>query len=198
MNWDDIKEPTERQKLDINAAVCRVIKAAVQNNGYGDQLCILFDIAEGEHSGYYNEEFNLNQNADKKWKGIIRLWLPKNDGTEQDEWSKRTLKGMATAFERSNPGYVWNWDEASLKNKLIGILYRNEEWEYNGKTGWRKRPFRAISIDSVREGSFSIPKEKPLKNKSTGYGDYSSGSYGGYSETTNFGVIEEDDDELPF
>ena len=199
MNWDDIKEPVERKKLNIDAAVVRIIKAAVQNNGYGDQLCIVYDIAEGEYSGYYADEFNQNTFANKKWKGVLRLWLPKNDGTEKDEWSKRTLKGFATSVEKSNPGYVWNWDENSLKNKLLGVLYRNEEWEYEGKTGWAKRPFRAISIDSVREGSFDIPREKPLQNKTAGgIGDYSSSSYGSYSEPTNYGVVEEEDEDLPF
>lgn len=199
MNWDDIKEPVERQKLNIDAAVCRIIKAAVQNNSYGDQLCIVYDIAEGEYSGYYQEEFNQNTFANKKWKGVLRLWLPKNDGSEKDEWSKRTLKGFTTSIEKSNPGYVWNWDENSLKNKLIGVLYRDEAWEYEGKTGWAKRPFRAISIDSVREGNFDIPKAKSLQNKSTGgYGDYSTGSYGSYSDTTNYAVVEDEDSELPF
>ena len=108
-----------------------------------------------------------NPGEEKRWKGVLRMWLPKEDGSEQDEWSKRSLKGMATAFEKSNPGYTWNWDERSLAGKYIGIIYRNEEWEYNGKTGWSKRPFRCTSIDKVREGAVKAPKDKPLKNKTT-------------------------------
>lgn len=190
-NWNEIKEPTERKTLDVTAAVCGIKKAVVQEDDFGAKLCIVFDIAEGEYAGYYQTEFDNNQFENKKWKGVLRLWLPKNDGSEQDEWTKRTLKGFTTAIERSNPGYTWNWDEKSLASKWIGILYRNEEWEYNGKHGWAKRPFRAISIDSVREGSFKAPKEKPLKNKSYD-------TYGSYSEPTNYAVVEEEDDMLPF
>lgn len=189
-NWNEIKEPTERRELDIVAAVAGIKKAVVQEDDYGAKLCIVFDIAEGEYAGYYQEAFDRSTFEDKKWKGVLRLWLPKNDGSEQDEWTKRTLKGFTTAIEKSNPGYVWNWDEKSLASKYIGILYRNEEWEFNGKTGWAKRPFRAISIDSVREGSFKAPKDKPLKNKST--------DYGSYSEPTNYAVVEDDDNDLPF
>jgi hypothetical protein len=78
--------------------------------------------------------------------------------------------------------------------KTVGILFRNEEWKYNGKTGWTKRPYRAISIDSVREGSFKAPKDKPLKNKTTDFG-FAPGSY---TEVTNYGVVEDPDDGLPF
>lgn len=191
MNWNEVKEPTERRTLNIAAAVCGIKKAVVQEDDFGAKLCILFDIAEGDFAGYYQEEYERNTFENKKWKGVLRLWLPKNDGSEQDEWTNRTLKGFTTAIEKSNPGYTWNWDEKSLASKYIGVLFRNEEWEYNGKSGWTRRPFRAISIDSVREGSFNAPKDKPLKNKSTG-------SFGGYSEVTNFGVVEEEDDMLPF
>ena len=81
--------------------------------------------------------------------------------------TKSSFKGMVTSFEKSNPGYQWNWDEASLSGKLVGILFRNEEWEWDGKSGWAVRPFRAISIDSVRSGDFTIPKDKPLKSKTS-------------------------------
>ena len=195
-DWNEIKAPTERKKLDITAAVAGIKKAIVQEDDYGAKLCILFDIVEGENTGFYQEKFEGNPNADKKWKGVLRLWLPTNDGSEKDEWTKRTLKGFTTSIEKSNPGYTWNWEERSLAGKYIGILYRNEEWEYNGMTGWTKRPFRAISIDSVREGNFKAPKDKPLKNKSVGgYVEYSTSNY---SETTNYGVVEEEDDMLPF
>ncbi len=64
---------------------------------------------------------------DKKWKGVIRQFLPKDDGTDNDEWTKSSFKGLTTAFEHSNPGYTWNWEETSLVGKLVGILFRNEE-----------------------------------------------------------------------
>jgi hypothetical protein len=84
-NWNEIKEPTERRDLDIVAAVCAIKKAVVQEDDYGAKLCIVFDIAEGEFAGYYQEAFDRSTFEDKKWKGVLRLWLPKNDGSEQDE-----------------------------------------------------------------------------------------------------------------
>lgn len=207
-NWNEVKEFSDRQKLPLGAYVCKVKKAAVQANEYGEQLCILFDIVEGEFSGFFNEEYKNNTYDNKKWKGVLRQFIPRDDGSEKDEWTKRSFKGMTAAFEKSNPGYVWNWDENSLAGKMVGILFRNEEWENDeGKTGWTVRPFRAISVDSVRSEDFTLPKDKPLKkNDST----YSAGGYGsGYSvpdysalaypaPASDFALLNDDDAQLPF
>jgi hypothetical protein len=98
---------------------------------------------------------------------------------------------------------MWNWDENSLAGKLVGILFRNEEWEYENKTGWAVRPFRAISIDSVREEDYRLPKDKPLKKEEPSYpavGGYgSSYSVPDYSvPASNFAVLNDDDAQLPF
>ena len=201
-NWNEVKEFSDRQKLPLGAYVCKVKKAAVQNNQYGDQLCILFDIVEGEFSGFFNEEYKNNTYDNKKWKGVLRLYIPKDDGSEKDEWTKRTFKGMTAAFEKSNPGYAWNWDENSLVGKMVGILFRNEEWENDeGKSGWTVRPFRAITVDSVRNEEFTLPKDKPLKKNESagGYGTGSGYSVPDYSApASNFAVLKDDDAELPF
>lgn len=164
-NWNNVQEFSDRPKLPLGAYVCRVKKVVVQSTDWGDQLCILFDIAEGDFKDYFSNDFNANTNEDKKWKGVLKQWLPNDDGTEKDEWTKSSLKGMVTSFEKSNTGYQWDWNEASLAGKLVGILFRKEEWEYNGNHGWAVRPLRAISADSVRNGSYTLPKDKPLKNK---------------------------------
>ena len=52
-NWDEVREFTDRPKLPVSAYVCRVKQAAVKATDYGEQLCILFDIADGEYAGYY-------------------------------------------------------------------------------------------------------------------------------------------------
>jgi len=167
MNWDNVQEIGERKTLPLGAYVCKVKQVRVQDNSYGSQLALLFDIAEGEYAGYYNQEYNANTSDNKKWKGLLRVWLPKDDGSDKDELTKRIFKGFVTAFERSNPGYRWDWNENSLAGKTIGIMYRNEEWDYEGKHGWAVRPFKAISADTVREGNYTLPKDKPLNNGSS-------------------------------
>ena len=190
-NWNNVQEFSDRPKLPLGAYVCKIKKAAVQKNTYGDQLCILFDIAEGEYGGFYDRDFKANSAQDKKWKGVLRLWLPTDDGSENDETTKRVLKGMVTSVEKSNPGYQWDWNEASLAGKMIGILFRNEEWEFKGKKGWTVRPFRAMSVDTARSGDFTLPNDKPLKNSAAAEPSYS--NYG-----SNFAELDDDDAQLPF
>lgn len=164
-NWDSVQTFSDRAKLPLGAYVCKVIQAKIVNTDSGDQLAVLFDIFEGDYSGFYRNDYESTL-LEKKWRGVLKQWLPKNDGSEKDEWTKSSLKGLVTAFEKSNTGYVWNWDERTLKDKIIGVIFRNEEWEMNGKHGWSVKPFRACSVDTVRSGSFNLPEDKHLK---TGY-----------------------------
>lgn len=210
-NWENVREFTDREKLPLGAYVCKVKGVRIDAADYGEQLVIQFDIAEGEYMDFYKREYAANTNANKKFKGVLRVWLPRDDGSEKDEWTKSTFKGMVTSFEKSNPGYVWNWNEQTLIGRMIGVMFRNEEWEYEGKTGWAVRPFRAISVDSARSGDFTLPKDKPLKNKASGgFGGGYSGNYGGsYGETYDgfanhsggsggFATLDDDDAKLPF
>ena len=196
-NWDNVQAFSDRQKLPVGAYVCEIKQAVVQENKYGNQLCVLFDISAGEWGGYYGDDFNRNQREDKKWKGVLRLWLPKEDGSDKDEWTKSILKGFIAAVEESNRGYTWNWDERTLAKKEIGILFRNEEWEYEGKTGWATRPFRAISVDSVEDGAYTIPKDRLLKNKPA---PAQTPIYDNYPVpgASDFTMLENDDAQLPF
>lgn len=189
-NWDSVQAFTERRKLPLGAYVCRIKQANVQQNTWGDQLCILFDIEDGEYAGFYDADFKGNTREDKKWKGVLRYFLPLDNGDEKDEYTKSSFKGLVTSIEESNPGYTWNWDERTLKGKLLGIIFRNEEWEYNEKSGWAVRPWRACSVDTVADGSYTLPKDKPLKKAETAsYGN----AYTYPPEYTNI-----DDSQLPF
>jgi len=197
-NWNEVKVISDRAKLPLGAYVCLVKQCRVVDNDYGSQLAILFDINEGEYKGFYADDFAANTQQDKKWKGILRIWLPKDDGSEKDEFTKSIFKGLVTSFENSNPGYKWNWNEKSLEGKQIGILFRNEEWAYDGKSGWAVRPFRALSVDTVQEGKFTLPKDKPLANKSS-VPSYQAPAPSYLPPSDVNGYVEVDaDDELPF
>lgn len=187
-NWENVQLYADRPKLPLGAYVCKIKKAVPTSTDYGDQLCILFDICDGEYAGFYADDFAANTREDKKWKGVLRQWLPKEDGTDRDESTKASLKGMITAIENSNPGFHWNWDETTLAGKLVGIVFRNEEWAFKGKTGWTVRPFRATSVDKVVDGTYNLPRDKFLAAPPA------SAPY----PVPNFSQLSEPDEELPF
>lgn len=156
----------EREQLPVGGYVCRIIKARVETtkNG-GEMLVIAFDIAEGEQQGFYKRDFD-NQETDKKWRGVFRIFLPNPDDYGSERYTKATsgYKGFITCVEDSNEPYKFDFQEKSLANKLIGLLFGYEEWEWNGRNGMSVKPQRPRSAKAIREGKFKIPNIKTLKN----------------------------------
>lgn len=183
----DVKpeKPTSgRETLPAGGYVCSIINAKVESNDWGDTLVIAHDVCEGEFKEIFKRDYENNTREDKKWRGTFRLRLPKDDGSEQDTWKKRSLSNFLWAIEQSNPGFSFDWDEKKLKGKKVGLLYRNKEWEYNGNHGWTTEAAGSESIDNIREGKFRVPKDKALPAR----------------EVTPPQFIDEGDDdgELPF
>ena len=156
-----------RETLPAGGYVCQILSARVENSEWGETLVIAHDVCEGEFKDIFKRDYDNNTREDKKWRGTFRLKLPKDDGTEQDGWKKRSLSNFLWAIEQSNPGYSFNWDEKTLKGKKIGLLYRNKEWEYNGNSGWTTEAAGTESIGNIREGKFKMLRDKPLANKPT-------------------------------
>ena len=186
-DYDKIETFKDFPKLPVDAYIC-VIKAAEEKETSkgGNMLEISFDIAEGEYKNFYADDYRNNSNTDKKWKGKIRIFVPTDDGSEDDAYTKKRFKTAITAIEESNDGYHWDWNETALKGKKLGVLYRNEEWEWSGKTGWRASPFRIINTDDVYDGNFKIPDDKPLKKSNSVS-----------ASATTFEELS-DDEDLPF
>ncbi len=193
-NWEQVQAAQERAKLPAGGYIVKIIGAKTaeyksQDGGSFSKLEIALDITDGEYKGFYDADFRAQTQEDKKWKGVLRQYLPKDDGSEKDEWTKSALKALTEAIEESNPGYHWDWDESRLKGKIVGCLFQNQQWEINGKEGWKAQPFKFIPAERIRNGKFEIPKDKPLKGRE---GQTSSGNTGGFEP------VEEDDGDLPF
>lgn len=176
-----------REQLPVGGYVCSILSAKVESFDWGSKLNIAFDVAEGEYAGIFQRDYQNNTNENKKWRGVFKLNLPKDDGTEQDAWTKRKFGNTIWAIEQSNPGYVWNWDEKSLKGKKIGLIFRNEEWSMEGRSGWTTKAGAADSIENIRNGKFKPLSDKPLKNKPDRFADMPTD-----------GIGDGDADSLPF
>ena len=170
-DYETTQTITGSRQLPVGAYVCTILKAEEKvyssSKGEWHKLEISFDIAEGENKGFYAVDYRAQTGEDKKWKGVIRLNVPNDGGSEMDAWNKRSFKTNMQAIEESNNGYHWDWNEAQLKNKTVGIVFRSEEWEYNGRSGWRTAAFKFIPAADVKSGNFKIPDPKPLKGKAS-------------------------------
>lgn len=167
----DVKvEPNKgREIIPAGGYVAKIKAANVEATDYGDKLVIYFDICEGDLRGFFQADYDAQTQEDKKWRGIYRMYLPKEDGSERDGWSKRTLGNVIWAIEASNKGFHYDWDEVKLKDKTVGVLFRNKEWEMDTsdgyKTGWTTECCAMADADSIRKNKYKMPKEKPLLNK---------------------------------
>lgn len=168
--FDKVQAFTERVKLPAGGYVAKCIGAKVVTypgkNGTPDfeKLEVAVDIIEGEYANYYKSDYDGNTSEDRKWKGVCRLYVPTDDGSDKDELSKRRLKGMTQAFEDSNSGYHWDWNEGKLKGLKVGILVRDKEWNFNGKTGFAPEIVSFTSVEAIHEGKFKVPNTKYLDN----------------------------------
>ncbi len=184
--------PVRREKLPAGGYVAKIMDAREQEYSWGNVLLISFDIAEGEHKDFFANDYRGQQQEDKKWRGTYRLRVPKDDGSEQDAWSKRSFCNAMWAVEASNSGYHWDWNESGLKGKLVGVLFRNKEWEMNGNTGWTTECCSLVEVENIRQNRFTMPKDKPLKERAAVSAPVSSPS------TSFEEVAIESDDDLPF
>lgn len=199
-DYDKVQTLSERPELPIGAYECIIIGAEERTfegqNGTFSQLYIAIDINAGEYKGFYANDYQINKrsNEDAKWKGILKLYIPVDDGSDKDNLTKSIFKTATTAIEDSNNGYHWDWNEKGLKGKKVGCVFRNEQWVYNDKQGWKAQPFKFISLDDLANGKFKIPQPKPHKDAI--YNEPAPNS----NITNDIGSFEEidDDEEVPF
>ncbi len=170
-NWDNVRAAGEREKLPAGGYEAQITNAKVASytgqNGAYERLEIAVDIISGDYKDYFKEDYDNNPREDRKWKGVARFYVPTDDGSDSDEYTKSVLRSVTDALEASNKGYTWNWDEKSLKGLKVGILVRDKEYEIEDKHGFAPEIFRFIGIDRIQSGRFTVPKPKLIKRDET-------------------------------
>lgn len=193
-NYENTQTFSSRPTLPADGYVCKIMNAEEKvyksSKGTFNKLEISIDIIEGEFSGFFANDYRTQQTEDKRWKGVLRMSVPSDDGTEMDERIKSMFKTNITAIEESNSGYHWDWNEKALKGLVVGCLFQSQEWEYNGKSGWKSQPYGFIDAEKIRGGDFKIPKPKPLKDSTNTAPVQASDSMKDFAEVS--------DSDLPF
>lgn len=164
--YKDAQAYTEQERLPVGGYILKILNVEYQSNTSGDVIVLSFDIDEGDYKGFYQRNHKNQSGEDKKWKGNYRIYVPKDDGSEADEWTMRRFKTIITNFEESNKGFHWDWDEQKLKGKKIGALFNNKEYNFNNRSGFFTNCHSLITVDRIKEGKFEIPADTLLKNGS--------------------------------
>lgn len=158
----------EREKLPAGGYIARITKAYIKEQSWGKQLVIEFDICEGEYIGFFQRDADNNQFEPGKWRGVFRLTIPKGDELDdRDVANQKKFNNLIYALEDSNRGYHFDGDELMMRGKVVGVIFGNKQWEMNGSTGWSTQCFGVDSAANIREGSYTMPKDRPLRKKQT-------------------------------
>ncbi len=164
-DYEQTKEYTDFQKLPAGAYEVEILRAEDRENA----LCVLFDIKGGEFDGYYRKKLEDDRRsfgAEKaKYKGIFRLWYP--DGGQYDDNKKRRMKTALKLIcddNRLSIDFTREWDGAALKGARVGMIFREQEYDYRGKRGFSAQPFTLISLEKLRAGEFTVPEPKYLSS----------------------------------
>lgn len=163
-NFDRTNVYKEVEKLPAGGYVVKILNAKEEEYDWGSVLAIAFDIEEGEYKGFYARNFQNQTGEDKKWKGVFRLNIPKDDGSEKDAWTQKRFNTNIVNIEESNPGYLFDWDESKLKGKIVGALFNNKEYLFNGRNGFFTNCHSFVTAETIRSGKFTVPADTLLKS----------------------------------
>lgn len=191
--YDEIQVTESGAALEPGGYELRIISTKVEKYTNCEILKVAFDIVNNEkYAGFYSTRFKAAkaQNPNAKWGGVFDVFIPKDDGTEYDGYTKQAFKRFITSVEKSNEGYIWNWDENSLKDKMFGGLFGREQFKTNeGDLKFAVKCRFPRSIESIKSGDFKIPDDKLYKEKAS-----SSSSFG---DINDYEVLA-DGNEVPF
>lgn len=183
---------TSSVQLKPGAYVLKILDVKYINgvNGNSDRIDIRFDVAEGENTDFFKKQYESNTNEDRKWKGKGTLWVPTEDGSEDDERTIKSFNEFLACLEDENKGYRWDNEESKWKGLKIGGTFRTENNIIEGRACSYTSFAWFTSAESVRNGTAKLPNVKN-RNGATGSGSASS--------NTDFLVISgQTSEEVPF
>lgn len=142
----------------------KIINAKVETISGYNILKIAFDIvAPSNYAGYFTQKFKIAKqtNPDTKWAGTFDVFIPCDDNSSDDERTKYNFKRFIVAVEKSNNDYKWDWNENSLKNKLVGGIFGREQFQSDdGTIKWTTKYRSPYSIEGIRNKTFYTPNDK--------------------------------------
>ena len=179
LDWNKIQASSDGGFTPLPAGPY-VAKITIMNdNEPREYVEVVYDIAEGEHAGYYSDDFG------KKHPYTHHYFM------SYKETALGMLKGRLEAIQKSNPGFdpFAAWDAGRLDifvNRLVGINLQEEEYETrDGKIRTRLNVCQVIPAQDVRDGKVKVREKKLLNGKAA-------------TITGNNEVVTAEDIDIPF
>lgn len=181
----------EVMQLPPGLYVCIVKQVNVQNDSAGkEQMIICYDIAEGEHKGFYQKQFEMRKQSTTgaKWGGVHRQFT--------HDKGLPFFKGMICSIEKSNNGYKWDWNEKGLVGKRFGGVFGREQFlTADGEKKFATKLVQIRSVEGLKEAK--IPEDK-LLTPDAGVADPLATASGAPDPMGFMNIPDGLDEQLPF
>ena len=170
-DFDTVQGYGEFTNIAIGGHIMRIMGVEVVKSKEGkEMLKISLDTASDDtQPNYFADKYRRDTRPDKKWGCVMYQLVYDDQGA-----TSRGFKTFITSVEESNPGFTIAWGEAfeaCLKNKRVGAIFREEEYEKNdGTIGKSVKPFAFRSVETIKAG-VETPAPKLLNKPTSSYGN---------------------------
>lgn len=165
INWAEVSAAGASNMLPAGGYVAVI--TGVEDVESNERLDFTYDIAEGEHKGFFEDDDRPYTHQFKRW------YTAKSMGF---------MKQFLECIEKSNQGFTisgWSQDPADLVGKLVGIIVQREDYtNRSGEDRARMNVEGYASADDIRNGRFKLPDPKDTRSKDAKPADAGSGSQG--------------------
>lgn len=158
-SYDDVQVDYVPIELGGHTAVIKRLKETTSKTGKPMiQVAIDFDKADMQPE-YFMKSFQNDDRPDKKWPFQGTHYILTED---QDGKCSRSFKSFISSVEKSNNAEcVWgDGFEKWFSNKKVGVVYGENEEEYNGEVKTRRRIRYFCTYDKAK--SAAVPDKKFL------------------------------------
>lgn len=165
--YDDARVSGEYVPVELGGHYCKIVQVTETKSSKGkDMIVVLFDFCSpDQQEGYFSKSYanDPRDKKEKKWPFQGSKYIMVNDYQDPKKTSSQ-FKTFCSCIEKSNNCEI-NWVNGpewaqQFKGKKVGVVYGEEENEYNGKTFMRATPKWFCRTDAVKDAS--IPKPKYL------------------------------------
>lgn len=168
-NWNQVQAAGNIENIPAGGYVCEIksCKEVANKNSNGTHLEIMFDVCEGDYKGFFEKDYRAQSREDKYWHGIINQNIPDENSPKYEQQCK-FFKRFTNAIEDGNAGYHWDWNEATLKGKKIGVVFGEQEKEsQRGTIYTNSYANEVVSVVDITMNKFKVPAKKELQKPAT-------------------------------
>lgn len=176
--YDEAQAGGEFTPVDLGGHYAIIKQVSERQSSTGkDMIVVLYDFTTPDkQEGFFSKQFNNDDRPEKKWPFAGTKYIMVNDYNDPTKTS-RAFKTFCTCVEKSNNYQIaWGgnaWAQ-QFKNKFVGVVFGEEESEYDGKIRMRRVPKWFCNTDKVKDQSIPAPKylngvgpAQPQQNTST-------------------------------